>query len=76
MHPTTVSLDASPRRDRTRLIVAAVVALTGLVWVAQGLGAPIGGGFMVGDLFWTYAGVALIVVAAGVAAWPRLRRRH
>lgn len=55
--------------------MAAVVALTGLVWLAQGLGAPIGGSFMVGDRFWAYAGVLLIVVAAGFAAWPRLRRR-
>jgi hypothetical protein len=69
-----VRLDASPRRDRTRLIVAGVAALTGLVWAAQGLGAPIGRSFMIGDPFWTYAGLVLIVVAAGVAAWPRLRR--
>jgi hypothetical protein len=69
-----VSRDTSRRPDRTRRILAAVAALTGLVWVAQGLGAPIGGGFMVGDRFWTYAGLVLIVVAAGIAGWPRLRR--
>jgi len=63
------------RPDRTRLIVAVVVALVGLVWVAQGLGAPIGGGFMVGDLFWTYAGLVLVALAISYAAWPRLRRR-
>ena len=68
MHPTTVT-------DRTRIVVAIVVALVGAVWVAQGLGVPIGGGFMVGDMFWAYAGIALIAVAAVYAAWPRLRRR-
>ena len=61
--------------DRTRFVVAAMVALVGAVWVAQGLGVPIGGGFMVGDLFWTYAGAVLVAAAIGYAAWPRLRRR-
>jgi hypothetical protein len=70
-----VSPDPSVRRDRTRLIIAAVVALTGVVWIAQGLGVPIGGGFMVGDRFWSYAGAALVAIAAGFAAWPRLRGR-
>ena len=56
--------------------MAAVVALTGLVWLAQGLGAPIGGSFMVGDRFWAYAGGALIAVAVGFAIWPRLRGRR
>jgi hypothetical protein len=61
--------------DRTRILVAVIVALVGAVWVAQGLGVPIGGGFMVGDPFWAYAGAALILGAAGYGAWPRLRRR-
>lgn len=68
MHPTTVS-------DRTRILVAVVVALVGAVWVAQGLGVPIGGGFMVGDAFWAYAGAVLVVVAIAYAVLPRLRRR-
>jgi hypothetical protein len=70
-----VSGARTPGGDRTRLVVAALVALTGLVWALQGLGAPIGGSFMIGDRFWTFAGIALIAVAAGVAAWPRLRSR-
>ena len=61
--------------DRTRILVAIVVALVGAVWVAQGLGVPIGGGFMVGDRFWEYAGIALMAGAAIYAWWPRLRRR-
>ena len=67
MHPTTV-------RARTRSIVAFVVALVGFVWVLQGLGAPIGGGFMVGDMFWAYAGGALMIGAIVYGSWPRLRR--
>jgi cation transport ATPase len=66
---------ASPvRLDRTRLVIAVVVVLVGLVWALQGLGVPIGGSFMVGDPTWTWIGGALIVVALAYAAWPRLRR--
>ena len=68
MHPTTVT-------DRTRIIVAVMVALVGAVWVAQGLGVTIGGGFMVGDTFWALAGAVLIAAALAYGAWPRLRRR-
>ena len=68
VHPTTV-------HDRNRRIVAVIVALVGFVWVLQGLGAPIGGGLMVGDMFWAYAGGALMIGAFVYGAWPRLRRR-
>jgi hypothetical protein len=64
----------SPSRDRTRLILACAMALAGIVWALQGLGAPIGGSFMVGDRFWTLAGLAMIGAAAAIALWPRLRR--
>jgi hypothetical protein len=67
-HPTTV-------RDRTRWTVAIVIGLVGVVWVLQGLGVPIGGSFMVGDMFWAYAGAALMIGALFFAWWPRLRRR-
>jgi hypothetical protein len=56
------------------IVVAVVVSLVGLVWIAQGLGVPIGGSFMVGDPFWAVAGAAL-VVAGGFLAWRALRRR-
>ncbi len=61
--------------DRTRIIVAGVVALVGFVWLLQGLGVPIGGGFMVGNGTWVVVGAALVVLAGIYGAWPRLRRR-
>jgi hypothetical protein len=64
-----------PRGDRTRYVIAAVVGLIGLVWMAQGLGVPIGGGFMVGNAFWAVAGAAIVALAILWASWPRLRRR-
>jgi hypothetical protein len=65
----------APRMDRTRLVLAAIMVLAGLVWVAQGLGVPIGGSFMVGDMFWAWAGSALVIAGVVVGAWPRVRRR-
>lgn len=41
----------------------------------QGLGAPIGGGFMVGSPFWALAGGALVAGALLYGFWPRIRRR-
>jgi hypothetical protein len=70
-----VPAEPSPRntQDRTALAIAAVATLTGLVWIAQGLGVPIGGSFMIGDLRWTAIGLGVVAVAA-VFAWRRLRR--
>ena len=76
MHPTTVHASGSPRDGRTRFVLAAIAALVGFVWVLQGLGVPIGrGSFMIGDIFWTWAGFALVAAALVYATWPRLRRR-
>jgi hypothetical protein len=60
---------------RTGLVFAIVVALVGVVWILQGLGAPIGGSFMVGDARWSAAGLALVGVA-GLLAWRGLHRSH
>jgi hypothetical protein len=69
MPPTT-----KPRRPSGPLLaLAAVAALAGVVFALQGLGAPIGRSFMIGDLRWTAIGVGLLVVAAFVAA-RELRR--
>jgi hypothetical protein len=51
----------------TTLIVAAVLGLAGLVFVLQGLGAPLGRSFMIGDLRWTAIGAVLLIIATGLA---------
>jgi hypothetical protein len=57
-----------PRRPNGVLLaVAAVAALAGIVFALQGLGAPIGHSFMIGDLRWTAIGLVLVVGAAAVA---------
>ena len=60
----------------SRLVIAILVALVGLIWVAQGTGI-IGGSAMSGNLFWAVVGIALIVVAGVIAAreW-RLSTSH
>jgi hypothetical protein len=51
----------------SRLVIALLVALVGLVWVAQGTGI-IGGSAMSGSSFWAIVGLVLLVVAAVIAA--------
>jgi hypothetical protein len=60
---------------RTRWIVALVMAAVGLVWMGQGLGIIRGSSFMVGDVRWMFAGLAL-VAAATVVAWTAVRNRR
>ena len=62
------------RRNGLNVAMAAVLALAGATVAAQGLGVPIGNGFMVGDLRWTLIGAVALVVAA-VVAWRELRTR-
>jgi hypothetical protein len=62
-------------QGRTRFVVAAVAALVGLVWILQGLGAPIGRSFMIGDLRWTAAGLVLILLA-GLLLRQQVNRRR
>jgi len=61
--------------DRTRLIIALLIAAVGAVWALQGLGVPIGGGMMVGNPTWIWIGAALMIAGLAYGAWPRLRRR-
>lgn len=66
----------TPATNRTRVVIALLMAAVGLVWALQGLGVPIGGSFMVGDPTWTLIGAALVAVAVGYVAWPGLRNRR
>ncbi len=62
------------RPDGVRLVLATAAALAGGVWVLQGLGVPLGGSFMVGDVRWAVIG-GVVVVAAAVALARELRPR-
>jgi glucose dehydrogenase len=56
----------------TRLVLALVLALAGLVWVGQGLGF-IAGSFMTGSPFWAIVGAAMVVLAVLTVAMERRR---
>lgn|GEM_PF-3180861 len=57
------------RRSPLRLVLAAAVALAGLVWIGQGLGIlTAGGSFMIGDPKWAVLGAVFVVLGA-VMAW-------
>jgi len=47
--------------------LAVVTALLGTIFAVQGLGVPIGHGFMVGDLRWTVIGLVLVGAVAALA---------
>lgn len=57
----------------SRLVLAALFALVGVVWIGQGLGA-IGGSVMTGSPFWAVMGVVLLVVAVGIVVIERRPR--
>jgi glucose dehydrogenase len=56
----------------SRLILAALFALVGLVWIGQGVGV-IGGSMMTGSPFWAVVGAALLVVAVLILVIERRR---
>jgi hypothetical protein len=56
----------------SRLIVAVMLALVGVVWVGQGSGL-IGGSFMSGSGFWGVVG-AILLAAAAVLVGLEVRR--
>jgi hypothetical protein len=58
----------------SRLVLAALVALVGLVWIGQGIGA-IGGSVMTGSPFWAVVGAVLIVIALAIVVMERRRPR-
>jgi len=65
---------ANTRRSPLRLVLAAGIALTGLVWILQGLGILTAGrSFMVGDPTWAVIGTAFVVVGV-VMGWRAARR--
>ena len=62
------------RRSRLGTVVAVAVALTGAVWLLQGLGVlTAGGSFMTGDPTWAVVGIVFIVGGVLLGAWTRRR---
>ena len=53
-------------------IIAAIMAIVGFVWIFQGVGV-IKGSFMTGQLLWTFIGIVVLIVAAGLF-WLGTRR--
>lgn len=58
----------------SRLAIAVVVALVGLIWLGQGLGY-IGGSFMTGSQLWATIGTLLLVAAAAIVLLEARRSR-
>jgi hypothetical protein len=56
----------------TRLVLAAVIALVGIVWLGQGVGL-IGGSFMTGSPLWAVIGAVLAALALGMVIAERRR---
>ncbi len=56
------------------LVVGALIALIGLVWIGQGVGL-IGGGFMSGNGMWAVIGLVLVVIG-GLLVFRALRVRQ
>lgn len=59
---------------RTRWIIAAVLVVIGLGWIAQGLGYMRGSGFMDGDVRWAMIGAVLFVLGV-IVGWTAWRAR-
>jgi len=55
------------------LVIATVLALTGIVWLGQGIGL-IHGSYMTGQPRWAIIGAALIVASAGMFWFVRARK--
>jgi len=56
------------------MVLGLLVALAGLVWIAQGLNLPLApGSFMTGDRTWIVLGAVAVVVGASLFGWARGR---
>ena len=56
----------------SRVVIAIVAGLIGLVWIGQGVGL-IGGSAMSGSSFWAVVGLVLLAAAAVLVVWERRR---
>jgi hypothetical protein len=51
-----------------RLVIGALVALAGIIWVLQGV-RVLPGSFMTGSAFWAVVGAVCIVGGGGILYW-------
>ena len=73
-NPAGARTHPDARRSPLGTVVAVAVALSGAVWLLQGLGVlTAGDSFMTGDPTWAVVGVVFIV--SGVLLGARTRRR-
>jgi len=61
---------------RSRLIIAAVLILVGLIWMGQGSGILRGSSFMTDDVRWAIAGLVAFLVGAAIGARAVIGRRR
>jgi hypothetical protein len=57
----------------SRLLIALLLGLVGIVWIGQGVGL-IGGSFMTGSAFWAVVGTILLVAAVALVVVERRAR--
>lgn len=55
----------------TLIVIAALLLLTGAVWILQGVGI-LPGSFMTGEMRWAYIGIVAAIVGGGLL-WIALR---
>lgn len=56
-------------------LIGTLVAVAGLVWIAQGLNLPFApGSFMTGDRTWIVLGAVAVVVGASLVGWALQQR--
>ena len=58
------------QRVWARVIIGAVLVLTGAVWFGQGIGV-IGGSFMTGEALWAVIGAACLFIGAALLVGAR-----
>ena len=56
-------------------VLAAILAVIGIVWILQGLSILKGGSFMVGQSLWAIIGAAVLALALGMVWWGNRRPR-
>ena len=59
----------------SRLAVAAILLVVGLLWIGQGSGA-IGGSVMSGSPFWAAVGIGFVIGAGAIVGLEWLRRSN